>query len=161
MENSSWKMNPVNLNLVKSTETCYFANFYISRFKWDKILKQKRFLEIEHMLPTINQILMIYTHFKIKYDLIIFFRSKLTYLSLKIEEQVWRMEEVRSNKSFKCDVCHKTFVSNYKLEAHRRTHTGEKPFQCDICEKSFTQKGTLDKHKRIHTGEIISVWHLW
>ena len=53
---------------------------------------------------------------------------------------------------FACDQCDKKFPGRNALEAHRRTHSGEKPFVCDICGASFRTKGTLQGHQRTHTS---------
>ena len=54
------------------------------------------------------------------------------------------MEEIRSNKIVKCDVCHKSYKLRSDLVRYERTHSGEKQFQC-ICNKSFVV------HRRIQT----------
>ncbi|OQR69935.1 hypothetical protein BIW11_11957 [Tropilaelaps mercedesae] len=55
----------------------------------------------------------------------------------------------------KCDVCNRVFPRGKSLQAHLRTHTGERPYHCDYpdCTKAFAQSGQLKTHQRLHTGE--------
>ena len=50
------------------------------------------------------------------------------------------MEEIKSEKRFKCDICLKGFTTKRNLIIHERSHTGEKPFECDNHEKIAMKK---------------------
>ncbi|XP_077561423.1 zinc finger protein 367-like [Haemaphysalis longicornis] len=60
-----------------------------------------------------------------------------------------------SPSSIKCNVCNRVFPREKSLQAHMRTHTGEKPYRCDFpsCCRAFAQSGQLKTHQRLHTGE--------
>ncbi|XP_024879802.1 MDS1 and EVI1 complex locus protein EVI1-B-like [Temnothorax curvispinosus] len=60
-----------------------------------------------------------------------------------------------SPSSIKCTFCNRVFPREKSLQAHLRTHTGERPYPCDYpgCMKAFTQSGQLKTHQRLHTGE--------
>ncbi|XP_064112942.1 uncharacterized protein LOC135219798 [Macrobrachium nipponense] len=65
------------------------------------------------------------------------------------------IEGAQSPSSIKCPICNRVFPREKSLQAHLRTHTGERPYQCDYpgCTKAFTQSGQLKTHQRLHTGE--------
>ena len=58
-----------------------------------------------------------------------------------------------STRDHVCQICGKSCQSSASLQAHNRTHTGEKPFKCEICGKGWADKSNLRVHMRIHTGE--------
>uniref|UniRef100_A0A182MY99 C2H2-type domain-containing protein n=1 Tax=Anopheles dirus TaxID=7168 RepID=A0A182MY99_9DIPT len=60
-----------------------------------------------------------------------------------------------SPSAIKCRYCNRVFPREKSLQAHLRTHTGERPYQCDYpgCNRAFTQSGQLKTHQRLHTGE--------
>ncbi len=64
-----------------------------------------------------------------------------------------RAQKTKSNSSFTCCHCGRSFDKKQNLQIHLRVHTGERPYPCQQCGKSFTQPGTLKRHVRTHTGE--------
>uniref|UniRef100_T1J9F8 C2H2-type domain-containing protein n=1 Tax=Strigamia maritima TaxID=126957 RepID=T1J9F8_STRMM len=60
-----------------------------------------------------------------------------------------------SPSNIKCQICNRVFPRDKSLQAHLRTHTGERPYRCDFpgCDRAFTQSGQLKTHQRLHTGE--------
>lgn len=70
-----------------------------------------------------------------------------------INHLMW--EGSSSPSEIKCKVCHRVFPREKSLQAHLRTHTGERPYACDYpgCSKAFTQSGQLKTHQRLHAGE--------
>ncbi|NXV21916.1 ZN367 protein, partial [Cepphus grylle] len=64
-------------------------------------------------------------------------------------------EGVHSSSSIRCNICYRVFPREKSLQAHKRTHTGERPYLCDYpdCGKAFVQSGQLKTHQRLHTGE--------
>ncbi|KAL4233986.1 hypothetical protein ACF0H5_005641 [Mactra antiquata] len=53
-------------------------------------------------------------------------------------------------KKLPCTYCGKTFMKNFDLQQHVRSHTGEKPFQCVVCGRAFAQKSNVKKHMATH-----------
>ncbi|XP_033127338.1 zinc finger protein 367-like [Anneissia japonica] len=66
-----------------------------------------------------------------------------------------QLEGSFSPSSIRCKICHRVFPREKSLQAHLRTHTGERPYTCDYpgCTKAFVQSGQLKTHQRLHTGE--------
>ncbi|KAK4872059.1 hypothetical protein RN001_016183 [Aquatica leii] len=65
------------------------------------------------------------------------------------------LEGSSSPSSIKCTYCGRVFPREKSLQAHLRTHTGERPYACDYprCTRRFAQSGQLKTHQRLHTGE--------
>ncbi|XP_037067910.1 oocyte zinc finger protein XlCOF6.1-like [Pollicipes pollicipes] len=52
-----------------------------------------------------------------------------------------------------CEACDRVFASRAGLEAHRRTHSGDRPFACTVCAKTFKRAAHLSDHVASVHGE--------
>ncbi|KAL9972465.1 hypothetical protein ACROYT_G018771 [Oculina patagonica] len=54
-----------------------------------------------------------------------------------------------------CKECGKSYNKKWRLEEHKRSHTGERPYKCSFegCGKSFIRPYHLRRHLLIHTGQ--------
>ncbi|XP_044738042.1 zinc finger protein OZF-like [Chrysoperla carnea] len=59
------------------------------------------------------------------------------------------LPKIRSTRKYLCDYCGRAYTEATRLNAHIRTHTGEKPFSCTECNQFFTAKRYLYDHIRI------------
>lgn len=57
-----------------------------------------------------------------------------------------------NDPKFECKLCHKKFLTSFRLVIHERTHSGERPFSCKLCHQTFKQQSHLATHKISHTG---------
>jgi len=60
---------------------------------------------------------------------------------------------MHSEPTFECDICLKKFVTQGRLNEHRKIHDESREFQCEICNKGFRTERNLKLHHLVHTGE--------
>ncbi|XP_045921405.1 uncharacterized protein LOC123980884 isoform X3 [Micropterus dolomieu] len=61
----------------------------------------------------------------------------------------------KGKKPYECNICHKSYAQNWVLNHHKWVHEADRPHKCDICQKSFYSKMVLKRHKVSHTGETL------
>lgn len=84
---------------------------------------------------------MLYRHMKSRHNKILHKRNKFKGYSKKPRPKMGPIQ---------CVMCGLMVQSKSAMEAHSRTHTGEKPFRCDACDMAFNVKGSLKKHVETH-----------
>lgn len=70
-------------------------------------------------------------------------------ISASPQELVLHLEK----KLFKCDICPKSFTTNYRLHQHFGWHLGINNFKCQYCPKTYSKYSVYLTHERTHTGE--------
>ncbi|XP_059165093.1 zinc finger protein 829-like [Physella acuta] len=58
-------------------------------------------------------------------------------------------------KSYKCDVCSRSFPNICFLKRHQRRHTQRKIYKCDQCDQCFSSHFNFTKHQRTHTAKTL------
>jgi len=62
-----------------------------------------------------------------------------------------------SSRRFQCNVCHKKFTLERRLERHKGAHKCDKSSQCEKCGKRFARKDKLIRHMYVHSEEKMFV----
>lgn len=78
----------------------------------------------------------------------------------KSTHQVYNMKPVRYKHTFRCDVCHKGYETQAKLDRHAGRHTREH-VPCPLCTRSFVHKGNLRIHFKLHHNIDIAKGSEW
>ncbi|XP_054729310.1 uncharacterized protein LOC129238297 [Anastrepha obliqua] len=58
------------------------------------------------------------------------------------------------NVNLTCEICGKVFSALASLRGHSKLHSGVKLHKCDVCGKGFGQRYNLKIHARTHTGDF-------
>uniref|UniRef100_A0A8D9EDI4 Zinc finger protein 268 n=1 Tax=Cacopsylla melanoneura TaxID=428564 RepID=A0A8D9EDI4_9HEMI len=67
------------------------------------------------------------------------------------EDKNWATDVKEEAGEFACDLCEKTFVDNFHLKRHVKTHS-EKVYTCTHCNIEYSVKREYNRHMKIHDG---------
>ncbi|XP_018325445.1 uncharacterized protein LOC108737219 [Agrilus planipennis] len=77
--------------------------------------------------------------------------ASLTRHMRRAHNQHFVPEKDRSSENVECPICKKIYLRS-SLDAHIRSHSGQKSFTCPVCNKDFTTKWNLKLHKWTHAA---------
>ena len=64
---------------------------------------------------------------------------------MKIRLETYISSDDEGKKTFRCEICDKSFCTNQKLNKHiGGIHEGKKPFKCEICDYRSSKKSTIN-----------------
>ena len=74
------------------------------------------------------------------------------------ESQEHIKEHRRNDGPFSCEVCKRVFDEEWKLRAHKKSHSGIK---CDLCEEKFRCKDLMEKHVKVVHENVKFYFHFY
>ncbi|CAL4095161.1 unnamed protein product, partial [Meganyctiphanes norvegica] len=67
-----------------------------------------------------------------------------------LQMHVKRVHSDRRDFQFKCNICNKSYLQEWELVLHNKTHTNERNFKCDVCGEAFYTISRMRYHRATH-----------
>ena len=61
-------------------------------------------------------------------------------------KEVPKATKAKTEQTFLCEECSKSFTRKQNLERHKMTHIEKETFKCNVCEKEFSRNDNLELH---------------
>ena len=72
----------------------------------------------------------------------------------KDKDSVLKHVRIHRVKTHSCDMCGKSFVDDYRLRNHKKTHEKSTVYQCDICRSEFKDRTEYRQHLSSEHGKM-------
>ena len=81
----------------------------------------------------------------------VFERAQQGQVNVSLEaSRVQNAERVKTDDSYRCEICYLILRSRFDIERHKRIHTIARPFRCQDCNVTFGKILYLRNHMKIH-----------